>query len=578
MTRSHRALQTGALAAPIVALAIAGWANRWIFDDGFIYLRVVRQLRAGNGPVFNEGERVEAFTSPLWVAILAVADLATPVRLEWIAVGLGIALSLLGITFALIAASRLVGRDREGKCLVPLGIFVFAAVLPTWYFESSGLETGLVFAWLGACLWALARWADSGDEPLSSWAAALLGLGWLVRPELVLDSVVFFFALVPAHRRAGGRRVLRLAAVMVALPVAYQIFRMGYYGSAIANTAIAKEGSALRVDAGWSYLIDFVAPYRLWIPLAALGVGIYAPLVATLRRQGATRALLVLVTFPAAGLANAAGVVAFGGDYLHGRLLLPALFALSAPVAVVPVAKRYVAGTAVAVWALISATVWRPPQLDTPNGIFIRGDVAFVVPLHTVGRVDHGVDPKLVARLRQRALFVVDNTAGFGSRYVRPDVSTAPDLRLPTVVTGGIGALGYALGPGVAIIDLNGLAEPIAGHFELARRGQTGHEKVLTPAWIAALVTASDSAPRADDFKVRTVESTPPAVGLTFSEEVGWARRALDCPGIADLRQSVRRDLTPRRFFSNIWHSLTRAQRRVPSDPQAAYRKFCDDG
>ena len=33
-------------------------------DDGFINLRVVSQIKAGNGPVFNAGERVEAATSP----------------------------------------------------------------------------------------------------------------------------------------------------------------------------------------------------------------------------------------------------------------------------------------------------------------------------------------------------------------------------------------------------------------------------------------------------------------------------------------------------------------------------------
>ena len=42
------------------------WQRRWIADDGLIVLRTVRNLLAGNGPVFNEGERVEANTSTLW--------------------------------------------------------------------------------------------------------------------------------------------------------------------------------------------------------------------------------------------------------------------------------------------------------------------------------------------------------------------------------------------------------------------------------------------------------------------------------------------------------------------------------
>ena len=35
-------------------------------DDGLIVLRTVRNLLAGNGPVFNAGERVEANTSTAW--------------------------------------------------------------------------------------------------------------------------------------------------------------------------------------------------------------------------------------------------------------------------------------------------------------------------------------------------------------------------------------------------------------------------------------------------------------------------------------------------------------------------------
>ena len=53
----------------LVAAALFGWGawqRRWIADDGLIVLRTVRNLLAGNGPVFNKGERVEANTSTLW--------------------------------------------------------------------------------------------------------------------------------------------------------------------------------------------------------------------------------------------------------------------------------------------------------------------------------------------------------------------------------------------------------------------------------------------------------------------------------------------------------------------------------
>ena len=42
------------LALVVAALSVLAWcavSHRWMSDDGFIYLRVVRNVRAGHGPV-----------------------------------------------------------------------------------------------------------------------------------------------------------------------------------------------------------------------------------------------------------------------------------------------------------------------------------------------------------------------------------------------------------------------------------------------------------------------------------------------------------------------------------------------
>src|SRR5690606_38991927 len=124
----------------------AGYAHRWITDDGFIYLRVVQQIRAGNGPVFNSGERVEVFTGTLWVALLTAGDLLTPIRLEWVAVLLGIGCGAAGIVLAMAGARRLAGDGAARPWFLPFGAVVFVALAPVWMFATSGLETGLVFA------------------------------------------------------------------------------------------------------------------------------------------------------------------------------------------------------------------------------------------------------------------------------------------------------------------------------------------------------------------------------------------------------------------------------------------------
>src|SRR5262245_12252519 len=84
--------------APLIWFVGAAAARRWIDDDGFINLRIVRNLLSGQGPVYNLGERVEVGTSPLWIGLLAMLG-ATGARLEYLAVGAGLVLATLGLAF-----------------------------------------------------------------------------------------------------------------------------------------------------------------------------------------------------------------------------------------------------------------------------------------------------------------------------------------------------------------------------------------------------------------------------------------------------------------------------------------------
>ncbi len=91
------------LAVPAMLLLWCAWQRRWISDDGFIDLRIVEHLLLGHGPVFNTGERVEAYTNPLWVALLALWGLAGG-RLEIGAIALGLLLGGAGVALAQAAA------------------------------------------------------------------------------------------------------------------------------------------------------------------------------------------------------------------------------------------------------------------------------------------------------------------------------------------------------------------------------------------------------------------------------------------------------------------------------------------
>ena len=171
---------------PALIVAIGGWSHRWVDEDAFINFRILDQVFAGNGPVFNAGERVEAATSPLWLAVLGVGRVlfGAFLRIEWISVVVGLAAAVAAFVLAGRAA-RLLHADDDG-IVVPVGPLLVASVAVVWDFATSGLEMGLAWLWLAACWYVLVavatRDAVGGRRRIAF--AAVIGLAPLVRPEL----------------------------------------------------------------------------------------------------------------------------------------------------------------------------------------------------------------------------------------------------------------------------------------------------------------------------------------------------------------------------------------------------------
>src|SRR5579872_482332 len=182
--RIARVLPAALALAPAAVLLVGAVDRRWMDDDGFINLRVVRNWLHGDGLVFNLDERVEAVTSPLWLAVLAALG-ALDARLELAAVAAGVLLTLVGLLLAQAGAARLCAQaglaagDRLRAAPVPVGAAIFAALPAAWDYASSGLETGLGLAWLGASFVAMARSvrATAASRVRVMASALLVGLG-----------------------------------------------------------------------------------------------------------------------------------------------------------------------------------------------------------------------------------------------------------------------------------------------------------------------------------------------------------------------------------------------------------------
>lgn len=598
----------------LVTAALFGWGawqRRWIADDGLIVLRTVRNLLAGNGPVFNAGERIEANTSTVWTYLMTLgAWLGGPVRMEYVALALALTLSVLGIVLAMLGTGRLYAPSLQGRraLLLPAGALVYIAVPPARDFATSGLENGLVLAYLGLLWWMMVCWSQALRRPkpmsgkyFEGILAAVAGLSVLVRPELALIGGGALLMMLVAAR--GWRRRALIVVAGGLLPVAYQIFRMGYYGLLVPGTAVAKDASGSKWTQGLTYLTNFNQPYLLWVPvalLAALGVVLLATRTRPwwvrhqvprgygwLARTIQSPAAVVLFMF-VSGLLQAVYWVRQGGDFMHGRVLLTPLFCLLMPVAVIPVVlpdgtkftreTGYLLAAATSVlWAaVVGWSIWaaNSPGLGadgtrvTYSGIvderrFYSQATGHAHPLTAADYLDYP---------RMRAVLTAINNTPDGALLlpsgnydvwdVVPAYPPPPGLseserralKTPhTVFFTNMGMLGMNVGLDVRVIDQIGLTNPLAMHTQRLTDGRIGHDKNLFPDWAVA---------EGPFLKTR------PYIPAYLDEEwIAQAEAALACPATESMLNSVRGEMTPRRFLSNLVHAYDFTKYRIDRVP-----------
>lgn len=551
-------------AVPIVGLTVLAITHRWTSDGGFLYLRVVEQLLAGNGPLFNDGQRVEVVASPAWTAVLAAGDVVLPLRLEYVAACFGVLLAVAGLVLATRASATVARLARPASRRIPLGLLTLGALWPVWVWTTGGTEVALAWAWLGTCFFTLTRWAtrrrdnNGGSRGCSATELALLGAGWLVRPELAVASVVYVGLVVVVTTKQRRRR-WRMIAVAAAAPVVYQVFRMGYYGMTAPASAVASRNTSWRAGLGWDYLRESMGPYLLVLPLAAIAFGVAGPLIRDLTSTGEHRVAAAVLAMCASGLACGAVVVLTGGGGVHFRLLLPPLFALLAPFFVVPAAGRSVeALVAVAVWAAVCVLVLRPDPSDTVASLaYVDGGLT----INDRGYQARGVDQPWI---HGPGIYVSD---GFGLSGLGTGVAPA-DPDEVVVVTGVAGPLGYALGTGATVIDTGGAGDPV-----LARTPPSDRSTVWPP-WIAADVADNPGTVWQDPFL-----AAQPALGdtpLTAVQAVAWAEAVNECETVERLRDAAEGEITLPSVLSRLWRSPATTSQWLAGDPRNAFTTLCD--
>lgn len=255
------------------------------------------------------------------------------------------------------------------------------------------------------------------------------------------------------------------------------------------------------------------------------------------------------------------------------------LFALVAPVAVVPLGRRFVISLLVIPWALLCSVGFRSGD---SNPFSFSPFVAVSGNGHT--------DPPVWAWTRQAPFDNPASAAGAWIQFdaghppIRLEVPVAPGLKVPVIATSQVGTAPYELGPNVQILDLLGLADPLTAHLELTHLGSfAGHEKPLPTPWVQALLAV----PGSSTVQIGTLQTArptsyntliPSVTGRALALQTAWAAAALSCPAIHAIEYGPRQRLSVGAFLSNMVHAFARTTIRIPPDPETAYRSYCRPG
>ena len=381
---SRARLRTLLLAlVPAIVYGVLVPAMSYVQDDAYITLSYARNVINGHGPVFNTGELVEGFTSPMWLVIssIAVHFSSDPITL----------LQVLGMLFAVAACTMVY---RLTRFLLPdihaAWRDVLAAASASWvaacsafqFWSTSGMEVALFLVLVAGMLDAFLR--DRHGMAWVMWGAVML----LTRPEaFLMVGMLSVFRLIDVVQRRDRTSPWKQLMVLAAVVTALELWRWLTYGALLPNTFAAKTSSLdVQVADGLAYAWQFVSSVLGYGAVAALAiVGI-----ARMQTRAMVEPAVVAVVWTLA-------VVLLGGDVLrHQRFLLPVALII-APLMTVGAVRAMQALNAEHATRMLLATV----------AVAILAVYAVVAERSAITRTIY-LEGELVSKMRSTGLFLRD--------------------------------------------------------------------------------------------------------------------------------------------------------------------------
>ena len=411
-------------------------ANSWVCDDAYITFRVSDNLVHGFGLRWNVAERVQVFTNPLWMLVMAGAAWFTG---EFFYTALFISLSC---CLAAVGVA-IVSLKNPARAWLLLALLLSSKAFVDY--SSSGLEYPLSYLLLAVFV-VLSRPDNESAGGRAGGRFAVLttvaSLGFVNRADTVLLFAPTLAWLGLARARRLNWRTAGIVLIASAPAWGWLAFALVYFGFLFPNPYYAKVATGiphwLQVRQGLAYAANSLHFDPVTLPAVAVAIGL-AWTTGTARARALTLGAAAYTAY----------AIWVGGDFMSGRL-----FALPFLSAAIVVAESAEPGRA----ALAGVTALLALNLVNPLAPVKSG------PFYEMGwpwRLQNGIKDERGGYHRSTDLLLfAPFTALPDHQWVREGISLRSSGE-KVFVRPSVGFIGFYAGPAKYIIDANALTDPL---------------------------------------------------------------------------------------------------------------------
>jgi len=429
----------------------------WITDDAYITFRTVDNFTNGNGLTWNTGERVQAYTNPLWMFTVTGLYLATGEIFFSV-----IILSIIISVFTAVLLCYQIAPTAREACV---GLVLLISSKAYIDYSTSGLENPLTHLLAAVFFIILIKRKTSPHTLfLLSLTASLAAFNRMDTILLYVPALIYSLLKVKSLKGFGT-----MAAGFIPF-VVWELFSLFYYGFPFPNSAYAKLGSGIPgtefMKQGFFYFLNSIRidPLTLMATTAAIILAIIW------RKQPLFPMALGIVLY-------LVYVVRIGGDFMSGRFLAAPFF-----IAVAVITQFHLKTRRIFFFILFAAVLFGATWPYAP----IKSGIDYSRTTFD----EHGIADERGFYYRYAGLLLTFRGKKLPSLHRKAGESVRSEGGV--LINHTIGYFGFFAGPKVHIIDPLGLADPLLSKMPsfYNKNWRIGHfARVIPAGYIQTLKT-----------------------------------------------------------------------------------------